>query len=136
MVSLKLHRPATVHKADKPQVVMAPELHPPTSLNTEECHNQLVLNPLDQCRPNTVNFRSLLSRVVTVDHLFNLPLNTLNLRWLTEVLPVLVVMVAVNSSRQLLSGIPLLHKALVTALVVTKVKHTILMCSGHDFLTF
>jgi hypothetical protein len=115
---------------------MVLELQLPTSHNTEECNNQPVLNPLDQCRPNKVNFSSLLNRVVTVDHLCNLQLSTLNLKWHMVDLPVLVATVALNSSLPLLSGMLLLNKALVTALVVTKVKHTILTRSDHDFLTF
>jgi hypothetical protein len=121
MVSLKVHQPATVLKVDKLQVVMVPELHPPISLNTEECPNQLDHNQPVQCQPSQVNFHP--SRVVTVDHLFNLQLSTINLKWLMEVLLVLVVMVVVNNSLQLLNGTLLRHKILAMALVGTRVKH-------------
>jgi len=134
MGSLKGHQPVTVLKVDKLRVAIHLVLRPRTFLNTEECHNQPALNPPDQCHPNRAN--SLLNRVATVDRLFNRRLSTINLRWLTEDLPVLVVMVVVNNNLQLPNGTLPHHKALATALVDTKVKQTILMRTGHDFPTF
>jgi hypothetical protein len=61
--------------------------------------------------------------VVTVDHLFNLQLSTINLKSLMEVLLVLAVMVVVNNSLQLLNGMLLRHKILAMASVGTRVKH-------------
>jgi hypothetical protein len=110
------------------------ELSPPTSLNTEECLNQLDLNPLDQCRPNKAS--SLLNKVVMADHLSHRLLSTTNLKWLMEVLLVLVVTAAGNNNLRPLNGTRLHNKALAMALVDTKVKETIFMRSGHDSLIF
>ena len=111
---------ATVPKA-VPHLADTQALPPLISLNMVVCLNNQDLNQPDRWLTNSLQASSLVSKADMVDHLPNLLANILTSRWAMEVLPALVVMVAVLSRPPMLNnGVPQLAKPLETASVVTR----------------
>lgn len=103
------------------------------SLNMVVCLNNKDLNQPGQWLISSLQASSLVNKVAMVLHQLNLPLNTRTHRWAMEVLPALVVMAAVLSKLQTLSGARPQPKALGMDLVGTRDNQHIRRRSSEAF---